>query len=104
MNDPLAVSLRTLPGITPARLEVLGRLGLQTVGDLLFHFPRAYEDLNDVRPISALTAGTVQTVRGEVVEIDGDSFHDGKTIVRVVLSDDGKSCLEGVWFNQPYAA
>jgi ATP-dependent DNA helicase RecG len=96
--------LQQLPGVTPARLDLLARLDLHTVGDLLFHLPRSYEDLNDVRPITGLTAGTTQTVQGEVVEIEGDSLGDGRTVVRVVLSDDDKNCLEGVWFNQPFAA
>jgi ATP-dependent DNA helicase RecG len=57
-----------------------------------------------VRPIRAVTAGTTQTVQGEVVEIEGRSLADGRTVVGVVLSDDGVHCLEGVWFNQSYAA
>ncbi len=103
-DSPLQVPLQQLPGVAPARLELLARLGLHTVGDLLFHLPRSYEDLNDVRPITGLTAGTTQTVQGEVVEIAGDFLNDGRTVVRVVLSDDGMNCLEGVWFNQPFAA
>jgi ATP-dependent DNA helicase RecG len=100
----LHISLDTLPGISAARLELLERLGLRTVGDLLFHFPRSYEDLNDVRAIAALSADGIQTVQGEVVEIEGRSLSDGRTVVSVVLSDDGKNCLEGVWFNQAFAA
>jgi ATP-dependent DNA helicase RecG len=103
-SNPLRISLADLPGVSPARLELLERLGLRTVGDLLFHFPRSYEDLNDVRAIAALSADSIQTVQGEVVEIDGRSLSDGRTVVSVVLSDDGKNCLEGVWFNQAYAA
>jgi ATP-dependent DNA helicase RecG len=102
--NPLQIGLETLPGISEARLELLGRLGLRTIGDLFFHFPRSYEDLNDVRPIAALSEGSIQTVQGEVVEIDGRSLNDGRTVVSVVLSDDGKNCLEGVWFNQSFAA
>ncbi len=83
---------------------MLERLGLRTVGDLFFHFPRAYEDLNDVRPIGLLSEASIQTVRGEVVEIDGRELNDGRTIVSVVLCDDGKNCLEGVWFNRPFAS
>src|SRR6266851_4923674 len=103
-DDPLAASLDTLPGVSPSRLELLERLGLRTVGDLLFHFPRSYEDLTDVRSIATLVAGKIQTVRGEVVEIEGRSLNDGRRVVSVVISDDGTNCLEGVWFNQPNAA
>src|SRR6516162_5074226 len=60
--NPLDQGLDTLPGVSPARLELLRRLGLETVGDLLFHFPRAYEDLTDVRRIADLTEGDLQTV------------------------------------------
>ena len=102
--NPLQITLDHLPGLSPGRLELLGRLGLKTVGDLFFHFPRSYEDLNDVRPIAALSEGSIQTVQGEVVEIEGRSLGDGRTVVSVVLSDDGTHCLEGVWFNQAFAA
>jgi ATP-dependent DNA helicase RecG len=102
--DFLRQHVQCLKGVTPARLDQLGRLGLQTVRDLLFHFPRAYEDLTDVRPITGLVEGDVQTVQGEVVEIEGKQLADGRTIVSVVVSDGGKHCLEGTWFNQPFAA
>ncbi|MGH7223757.1 MAG: DEAD/DEAH box helicase, partial [Gemmataceae bacterium] len=103
-TNPLQIALDTLPGISAARLELLERLGLRTVGDLFFHFPRSYEDLNDVRSIATMSADGIQTVQGEVVEIEGRSVNDGRTVVSVVLSDDGKNCLEGVWFNQAFAA
>jgi ATP-dependent DNA helicase RecG len=103
-DDPLSQSVQSLRGVTPARLDQLARLGVRTVGDLLFHFPRSYEDLTDVRPIAALSEGGVQTVQGEVVEIDGRRLSDGRSVVSVVLSDDGRNCLEGAWFNQPFAA
>jgi ATP-dependent DNA helicase RecG len=93
-----------LKRVFPARQEQLRRLGVETVGDLLFHFPRAYEDLTDVRPIDSLKEGTAQLVQGEVVEIGGRRLPDGRSVVSVVLSDGGRHCLEGVWFNQPYAA
>jgi ATP-dependent DNA helicase RecG len=101
-NEALQTDLDSLPGMTPNRLELLGRLGLRTVGDLLFHLPRSYEDLNDIRPITSLEAGAVQTVQGEVVEIDGRRLDNGRSVVSVVISDDGKHSLEGVWFNQPF--
>jgi ATP-dependent DNA helicase RecG len=103
-DEALRIPLEELPGITPHRRELLGRLGLQTVGDLLFHFPRAYEDLSDLRPIASVSADVPQTVQGEVVEMDSRNLTNGGFVVSVVLSDDGGSVLEGVWFNQPRAA
>jgi ATP-dependent DNA helicase RecG len=104
LAEPLRQSAQFLKGVGPARLEQLRRLGIATVADLLFHFPRTYEDLSDVRPIAELAEGALQTVQGEVVEIEGKSLPDGRSVVSVVLSDGGRQCLEGVWFNQPYAA
>src|SRR5262249_18131018 len=41
---------------------------------------------------------------GEVVELDSRSMTGGGSVLSVVLCDDGKSCLEAVWFNQPHMA
>jgi ATP-dependent DNA helicase RecG len=101
--EPLKQSVQYLKGVGPARAELLRWLGIETIADVLFHFPRSYEDLTDVRPITSLSADSLQTVHGEVVEITGRHLPDGRCIVSVVLSE-GPHCLEGVWFNQPYAA
>ena len=101
--DPLKQSVQYLTGVGPTRQEQLRRLGIETVGDLLFHLPRSYEDLTDIRRVAELTTGTVQTVHGEIVEIEGRRLADGRSVVSIVLSD-GKDILEGVWFNQVYAS
>ena len=41
---PLSAPLAGLPGIGPTRVKALERLDLHTVGDLLTHYPRRYED------------------------------------------------------------
>jgi ATP-dependent DNA helicase RecG len=96
LGDPLD----TLPGLSPARRDLLARLGLETIADLLMHFPRDYQDLSDRRRIAQLSANTLQTVEGEVVEIDIRNLADGRPVVSVVINDGGEASLEGVWFNQ----
>jgi ATP-dependent DNA helicase RecG len=96
----LADSVQYFKGIGPSRAELLAKLGIRTVSDLLFHLPRYYDDLSDVRPISKLTAGTLQTIQGEVVEVEGKTLPDGRRILSIVLADDKGKCVEGVWFNQ----
>ncbi len=106
MPQPMSLeqNLTSLARLTPQRRELLARLGLHTVGDLLFHFPRTYEDLTDVRTIATLTAGTIQTVKGEVVEITSRDLPNGGFVVSVEISDDGQGGMEAVWFNQAGAA
>ena len=96
--------MQFLKGVGPARAELLRCLGVLTVHDLLFHFPRAYEDLTEVRPICKLTANATVTVQGEVVELDSRQLPDGRLIFSVVVSDNDRDCLEGVWFNQVHIA
>lgn len=102
-STPLRQSVRYLKGVGPVRFDQLRRLGIETVRDVLFHFPRSYEDLSAVRPMADLTAGVLTVVEGEVVEINGRELPAGGTVVSVVLSD-GRQCLEGVWFHQANAA
>jgi ATP-dependent DNA helicase RecG len=102
-SEPLETPLEKLRGATPTRRELLGRLGIHTVGDLLFHFPRSYEDLTDLRPIASLTAGALQTVQGEVVDIQRRGTGSGGLVVAILLSD-GAGEIEGVWFNQHHVA
>ncbi len=102
-DDPLKRSAQYLKGVGPARFELLKRLGVETVGDLLYLFPRSYEDLSDLRPIAELVPDRVQTVIGAVVEMDSRRSLEGRSILSIVLTD-GQKVIEGVWFNQAYIA
>lgn len=96
LDDPLDA----LPGLSPARRDLLGKLGLATVADLLGHFPRDYQDLTDRRRIGELTADALQTVEAEVIDITSRNLADGRVVISVVVNDGGEASLEGVWFNQ----
>lgn len=104
MDRELDQSVQFLKGVGPARADVLRRLGILTVLDLLFHLPRSFDDLSDVRPVDQLVEGALQTVHGEVVEVLGDETATGKQIVRIVIADEKGSVVEGIWFNQPWIA
>jgi ATP-dependent DNA helicase RecG len=104
MSELLQQSIQFVKGVGPSRAELLARLGITTVGELLFHLPRSFDDLSDVRAITDLAPGMLQTVQGEVVEIEGKELASGRRVVSVVIADKNQKCLEGVWFNQPYIA
>lgn len=97
----LATPLIEAATIRPPQAKLLPRLGLNTVRDLLFNFPRGYEDLSDLRPVADLEEGELQTVRGTVEEVDSRSMGFGKSRVGVLISDRGL-LLRATWFNQPF--
>ena len=47
-------------------LSRFARLGVESIRDLLFHFPYRYNDFANIRPISQLVVGEEQTVLATV--------------------------------------
>lgn len=98
----LSLPVQYLKGIGPRRAHLLERLGLRTAVDVLFFFPRDYEDLTDLRPISEITEDAVVSVCGEIVDVDAKRIHGGRTRLAILISD-GDDYLRGMWFNFPYS-
>ncbi len=59
-------SLTQIRGIGPNVEEKLGRLGIYSIQDLLFHLPTRYQDRTRLSPIGSLQTGDEVTFRGEV--------------------------------------
>ena len=62
--------LQYVAGVGPDRAALLERLGLRTVADVLFYFPRSYEDLTTTTRIADLVDGTEATVVGQVQSVE----------------------------------
>ena len=80
---------------------MLERLGLHTVRDVLFFFPRDYQDLSDEREVDQLEEGKLQSVRGVVEDIDLRDTGPGRSILGVSLRCP-TGHLRAIWFNQPF--
>lgn len=100
-EDRLQTPVQFLRGVGPARADLLARLDLHTVLDVLFHLPRDVLDLTRVVPVFELQPEVLQTVSGIVVDRDAKETSTGKKIVAILLQSDG-GFVRGVWFNQPY--
>jgi ATP-dependent DNA helicase RecG len=88
-------------GIGPQRAELLARLNLFTVRDLLFYFPRTYEDFSEVKTVDQLVEGEAAGVCGVVEEIDMRNTGIGRSLLGVLIRQ-GDQYLRALWFNQPY--
>ncbi len=100
-SELLKRPLQYVPGVGPRRAEVLARLGLRTVSDALFFFPRDYEDAREVRSLAQLEADALQSVIGTVHEVEARASSSGRFVLGVLITD-GESFLRALWFDQPY--
>ncbi len=94
----LASPVTCVWGVGSERAALLARLDIQTVGDLLLHGPRRYEDRRNFQPIRELKEGEPATVRGKVVAMGTNKFKSGKFVFELIV-DDGSARLHCRWWN-----
>jgi ATP-dependent DNA helicase RecG len=98
LNSPVTV----LHGVGVRHGETLKRLGMTTLGDMLYYFPRRYDDYSQLKPIKRLNYGDEVTVIGTIQNVTKRSLRNKRmTITEAVLSD-GSDALLLTWFNQPW--
>jgi ATP-dependent DNA helicase RecG len=97
----LASPVQYLRTVGPVRARALARLGIETVADLLAHYPRRYFDRSRATPIARLEPGRDATVLGEVLTCGERRTRSRARLQTVALRDDS-GVLFCVWFNQPH--
>lgn len=80
----------------------LKRLGIETVYDLLLHFPFRYEDYRKVVTIRDLRPEASVTIRATVELITNRRTHHKRKIITEAVVADVTGRLSIVWFGQPF--
>ena len=93
--------IRYLKGVGPKRAKFLARLGIRSIRDLLYFFPRKYQDRRLIKKISTLTPGEKVLIKGKVIVTSLKRSQKGMPIFEAVI-DDGSGIVLATWFNQPY--
>jgi len=104
IKAPLVAStpLQYVPGIGPNRVELFAKLGIRRAIDLLFLFPRSYQDIAPYQSITELESGFRASVIGQVVDMDQRVSFEGRSTVGVLLAIEGGGYVRCVWYNQPF--
>ncbi len=100
-NEAMTRQIRYLKGVGPARAKRFGRLGIETVGDLLLHVPRRYVDRRHVASIASLRAGQEAVVAGTVAHTRFSRSRQGRRIFHATLTD-GTGSLDLTFFHADY--
>jgi ATP-dependent DNA helicase RecG len=98
LGSPITV----IRGITPRVAAKFAKLGVRTINDLLYFFPRRYIDYSQRRFIAELEAGKEQTVVGTIWQATVATFGNRPGTEAIIGDETGN--IRVVWFNQPYLA
>ena len=101
-NELLTRALQFFKGVGPVKAGLLARLNLQTIQDLLFHFPVAHKDRASITPIRALGSGRDANVVAQVIDMTAKRFN-GKEQIKAYLMDASGAQIQAIWWN-PWVA
>jgi len=96
-----ATPVQFLKGVGPQRADQVRKLGLETARDVIFFFPRDYQDLTELTNIADLTEDSLVRLHGVVVEVDQRNTASGGTMLGALIRC-GAGAVRALWFNMPF--
>jgi ATP-dependent DNA helicase RecG len=102
LSTPLARS-GLAAGATLRRAGI--KLDFYTVRDLLFHLPRRYDDLREMRSLGDLIwdpEGTVVSARARVAEVRVEPGFRGRTQRTIARLEDATGSIDATWFGRRF--
>ena len=87
--------------ITAKQLSNLKSLGINTIYDLIYYFPRAYDDRTNIKKIGELKFNEYVVLKARVMSAVNLTVRSGKKIVKAMVTD-GTGIMEILWFGMPY--
>jgi len=98
----LSTPIKDIKKIPPKYQKKLKKLGINTLRDLLFHFPHRYENFSKIIPISELKLNSPACVKGVIKSIENLKTHRRRFVVTQAIISDSSGSIMAVWFNQPF--
>jgi len=97
VNSPISV----VPKIGPKYQNLLEKLEIYSVEDLLYHFPFRYQDFTKTKDIIDLKDGEIVTVKAILGPVQNIFTKNRKRITKAKILDHTGE-LDIIWFNQHY--
>jgi len=101
-NIKLDTSVQYLKGVGPKMYELLNKIGIYTVKDLLEYYPRVYEDRTKLTPIDEFQKEQNVLFLGTLVKPVTLAYAKRKKILSTVVTDESGAIALLTWFNQVY--
>ncbi len=103
-SSSLDLGVRSLPGVGDDSEKLLGRLGIRTIADLLWHLPTRYLDYSTFRPLRSLVPDEEQSAIAIVGPITQRRTARGQMLTEVqLLDEEGQpSRVTAAWFGRQF--
>lgn len=88
-------------GLDPKKYKGLKTLGIVTVHDLLYFFPRAYDNRSNLKTIAELHQEEYVVLHAKLLHVYTTPTRSGKRMTKATASD-GSGLIEILWFGMPY--
>ena len=82
-------------------IKKLRSLGIKSLYDLFYYFPRSYDDRTNIMKINELRGDEYVVLKASLMKIVAPPTHSGVKMVKVTATD-GTGIIEIVWFQMPY--
>ena len=95
--------ITALSGVAAKRAVLYNKLGIETVGDLIEHFPKSYTDYSETVKIADAPINEQAVIKGFVTKkIPAARIRQGLVLYKVIV-DDGSDTLTVVLYNNRFA-
>ena len=104
-GSSLDLGVGALPGVGAGSVKLLDRLGIRTIGDLLWHLPARHLDYTAIRPLRSLRIDEEQSTEAIVGAIGERRTARGQMLTEIELLDpaDGRPTnVRATWFGRQF--
>ena len=95
-------SIKTIKGVGDKALEKYEKLDIISVGDLLEHYPRDYDEFKGIRLIRSVHEGELAAIEGNLVSRPQMKTKGKLSILTTTMSDHSGGMIDVTWFNMPF--
>ncbi len=87
--------------LTEKQIQSLKSLNIHNIFDLLYYFPRAYDDRTNIKKIGELHGNEYVVIKASILFVSNLNIRNGKKMVKANVTD-GTGIVEIIWFGMPY--
>ena len=98
----------TLKGVGEQSKALFGKVGVETIEDLLTYYPRVYERFEEPVPIAELTLGRIQTIHGRIFGRPMTTSNRHRPVTSLILRevtsgrDHVEDSIKVIWYRMPF--